>query len=118
MSRFILLNALPLNAIPLSIFEIFGTRIETDNPVEFQAFILDNLKEASEVQCYIRHPATVQLLSKILGVKLETSSSIYRWEEGDHLLVVTLKNPARGQEVKRIEIDDLELFYIYIAKPQ
>jgi len=75
--------------------------------------LADIIKHSEVVENYIRHESTVKLLSKLLGIDLKPSSGLYEYRSGDILLIVTLKKPARGQEVE-VKIEDLE-YYICVV---
>jgi hypothetical protein len=75
-----------------------------------------DLAEATEVKCYIRHQATVQLLKELLEVELAPSSEAYKYDPRDIVYVVTLKTPARGQEVTELSITDIEIYKVYASE--
>jgi hypothetical protein len=107
--RVILLNALPLNAIPPSIhsFDIVCKRTTIEA-------IADIIKHSAEAENYIRHESTIKLLSKLLNIDLRPSSELYEYRDGDTLVIVTLKKPMRGQEVE-VKEGDLEYFVCTVA---
>jgi Domain of unknown function (DUF1874). len=69
---------------------------------------LVELAKDSEIVNYVRHESTVKLLSQVLGKDLVPNAGLYRWSEGDILVVVGLKKPVRGQELQ-ITLEDLDL---------
>ncbi|PNV79019.1 MAG: hypothetical protein C0179_08080 [Fervidicoccus sp.] len=111
--RLVILNALPLNSIPLTHFCVDVKRIDTD-------FLRHLAKEAksinAEIANYIRHEATVKLLNQLLNLSLEPSSGLYQWREGDRIVVITLKKPIRGQEVSEVKPEDLDIFHVYVSE--
>jgi hypothetical protein len=107
--RAVLLNALPLNAIPPSVhyFDIACKRATIDA-------VADIIKQSTRVENYIRHESTVKLLSSLLNIDLKPSSELYEYRNGDVLAIITLKKPIRGQEVE-VREDDLEYFVCTVA---
>jgi hypothetical protein len=105
--RLVLLNALPLNAFTGTRFTITVERVDIET-------LRTAVREAETVECYIRHNATVSMLSTVLGKQLQPSSSLYRYNDGDILYVITLKTPQRGQELTNITQDDIEIFKVAV----
>ncbi len=110
MYRLVLLNALPLNMFGLEEGEWIELIIERISIEKLKRFV----SEASEIACFVRHRATVELLSRILGVELKPSAKLYRYRPGDRIVVVSLRTPIRGQEVEEVKLEDFE---IYLVKP-
>jgi hypothetical protein len=100
--RTVLLNALPLNAIPFHIFAVACNRVTLTD-------IADVVARSEAVENYIRHESTVKLLSRLLNVDLKPSSGLYEYRNSDVLVIVTLKKQQRGQEIEARE-EDLEYF--------
>ena len=69
---------------------------------------LRELAEGAEVINFVRHEATVKLLSSALGRDLSPNPGLYQWREGDVLVVIGLRKPVRGQEVE-VKPDDLDI---------
>ena len=67
----------------------------------------------SEIKCFIRHEGTVKLLSELLGIELRPSSEVYRFDEDDDIMVVTLKRPVRGAEVEKVSPEDVDVFFVF-----
>jgi hypothetical protein len=105
--RFILLNALPLNAIKNDYFVIEAVRI---HPSILEGIIGKFAREYGvEVKNYIRHEATVRWINQKLGLQIQPSSELYEYQKGDKLIIVTLKNPQRGKEVVELKDEDLDI---------
>ena len=113
--RVVLLNALPLNAIP---YERFAIQVNRLSPDAFEYSILQDLSEGYQIISFIRHKATVELLSEMLGIKIETSNELYKYQESDLIYIVTLKPEKiqRGQEATDLKPEDLAYYYIAIAE--
>jgi len=109
MARLVLLNALPLGALPWDVTLILCFRKSLD---DLRGAVHDAVSLSVPVECYIRHESTV----KALGIdKLTPSAGLYTAREGDEIWVVTLKKPARGREAEVSE-EDLEVFQVLPAK--
>jgi hypothetical protein len=96
--RTVLLNALPLNAIPFSVFSVACKKTAP-------TAIADVVARSEAVENYVRHESTVKLLSRLLNVDLKPSSGLYEYKNSDVLVIVTLKKPQRGQEIEAREED-------------
>jgi hypothetical protein len=105
--RTVLLNALPLNAIPDVEFFIACKRTTI-------GAIVDVVKHSLEVENYVRHESTVRLISKLLNIDLKPSSELYKYQDGDVLVIVTLRKPVRGQEVE-VREEDLDFYLCTIS---
>ena len=116
--RLILLNALPLNAVPLKRFCVDVKRIDPSVPSEFLGVlkvIFDKARSTNaEIMNFIRHEATVNLINQLFNLSLQVNPGLYQWKRGDDILVITLKKPIRGQESQTITLEDLDIFYVYI----
>ena len=113
MTRYVFLNALPLNALGIT----KPTRIIV-TPVKIDTLrqLAPLMRESGSVECYIRHPATVNLLNKLLGLNLQPSNGLYSYQLGDVLYVVTLKKPIRGQEINDITENDIDIYQIEVIQ--
>ena len=107
--RLVFLNALPLNSIPKREFSIRCFRVTPFDILQFAA-------ENKEIQNYIRHEGTTKLLSSLLGIEIKPSASLYSYQPGDQLLIITLKKPVRGQEATEVTIDDIDTIYCKIGE--
>jgi hypothetical protein len=59
---------------------------------------------------YVRHPATLALLRQHFPELPETpSTGLYTYQPGDIMVIVTLRSPARGQEVATVRPEDLDI---------
>jgi len=103
--RIAILNALPLNAF--SSMNDFKLRVRRISLAELQ-----NLK--GQIVHYIRHPATVELLRRYLPLQ-EPNAGLYVYQPGDVIVVVTLRQPQRGQEVVELHESDLDVYLIEVA---
>jgi hypothetical protein len=107
MSRLVLLNAFPLNAFP---FERFSA---TFKRISLQQLVAD--AERAEVINFIRHPATVAALSRVLMRELSPSSGFYSYQLGDVVYVISLRQlPARGAEVTSVKQEDLDIIKVEV----
>jgi hypothetical protein len=106
--RLVFLNALPLNSIPKREFSIRCHRV---SPFD----IIDIAKD-SEIENYIRHEGTTKLLSSLISREIKPSVSLYSYQPGDQLLIITLKKPVRGQEATEVSIDDIDTIYCEIGE--
>jgi len=107
-TRVVLLNALPIQAFNYQLFKIGCKRTSVDA-------VRDILVNATILESYVRHEATVKVLSELAGRELPVSAGLYRHREGDVLVIVTLKTPQRGVEVTQLSIDNLD-FLLCIAE--
>jgi len=105
----VLLNAFPVNAFPYDIFTVAFMREEVSN-------LAKDVVLAESVKCFIRHPATVELLNTLLKVKLEPSSELYRYSTNDIIYIITLKSPERGKETAKLSLDDLLIYRVIVAE--
>ncbi len=85
-------------------------------PGELAHRVAEAMDFNEEILCYIRHPATVKLLSRFLNVDLQPSSALYKWREGDDVWIVTLRRPVRGMEVEELSINDLLFLRVRVRK--
>jgi hypothetical protein len=106
--RVVLLNALPLNSIKYTYFNIYCRRTSLQS-------IVDIIKHSLKLENYIRHESTVRFLSKTLNLEIKPSSEIYEYRDGDILTIITLKKPIRGQEVE-VKEEDLDYFMCVVGQ--
>jgi len=109
--RIVVLNALPLNAMPRRHIQLDVIPVAVQ---ELAGWIQRRVAEGYEVIHFIRHPATVQALRSI-GIPLsEPNAGLYAYSHGDIIVVVTLRNPPRGQEQAQVSVSDLEAWVVAV----
>jgi hypothetical protein len=113
--RIVLLNALPLTAIPYDTFTILVKQLSIER---FKEEIRGFVEKGYEVISYIRHKATVDLLEKILNIKLNVSSELYKFSENDlvYIIILAPEKIQRGQEITDLKPGDLIYYYVVIVK--
>ena len=111
MARVVFLNALPLNAFTAKDFTITVHRVDVDLMRKWIKFFK---KYNVECKCFVRHQSTIDIINKEFDLMLEPSSDVYNYEDGDKLIIVTLRNVQRGREVQINDINDLEFYCVTI----
>jgi hypothetical protein len=108
--RIVFLNALPLNALPRRHLRLDILPVSIS---ELAQWAQRRTTEGWQIIHYIRHGATVETL-RATGVPLDPqpNSGLYQYAPGDVIVVVTLRNPPRGQEVQQVNISDLEAWVV------
>ena len=111
--RIVVLNALPLNALPRMPLNMIVEPIT--NIVSLAMWLNHMARQGYEIVHFIRHPATVQLL-RDLGAQIPEApnTGLYQYADGDVLIVVTLKSPQRGVEVQQVRPEDLEAWEVRV----
>ena len=111
--RIVVLNALPLNALPRMPLNMIVEPIT--NIVSLAMWLNHMARQGYEIVHFIRHPATVQLL-RDLGAPIPEApnTGLYQYADGDVLIVVTLKSPQRGVEVQQVRPEDLEAWEVRV----
>jgi len=111
--RIVFLNAMPLNSLPRSHLRLDVLPVGNIN--ELAAWVQRRPAEGFQLIHYIRHTATIQAL-RSAGVPLseQPNAGLYTYDAGDILVVVTLRNPSRGQEVQQVNISDLEAWIVAV----
>ncbi|MEM3997700.1 MAG: hypothetical protein QXP31_11710 [Pyrobaculum sp.] len=111
-ARIVLLNALPLNALPRRHLRLDVLPVDI---YELGVWVQRRVAEGYEVIHFIRHPSTIQLL-RSLGVPLSETpnSGLYSYQHGDLLVVVSLRSPVRGQEAAQLSPQDLEAWIVTV----
>ena len=107
MTRFVFLNALPLNALPRKPLVL---KVAPVKP-EVLRQLADMMKPKAS---YIRHPATIELLNKLFNLNLRVSSELYKYQLGDVIYVITLKKPVRGVEVEDLTENDVLIYQVEV----
>ncbi|RLB81443.1 MAG: hypothetical protein DRH17_09095 [Deltaproteobacteria bacterium] len=115
MSRLVFLNALPLNAFPIEEGEEVLFKVVKEPLYSVKMLVKDWARAGIPIECYIRHPTTVELLNNLLNLNLKPSSELYSYREGDKIIVITLKKPVRGKEVE-VGSEDIEFYIITVEK--
>jgi len=110
--RIVFLNAMPLNSLPRRHLALDVMPININDLV---AWIQRRLQEGWQVIHFIRHPATIQAL-RAVGIPLpsEPNSGLYSYQPGDIVVVVSLRNPVRGQEQNQVTPQDLESWVVTV----
>jgi hypothetical protein len=101
--RVILLNSLPLNSLPRRPLRLRIQPIPVD---EIGRYI-----QGRQVIHYIRHQSTLNVLSRIVHISPQPNSGLYAFQEGDRLIVISLRAPVRGAE-QTVDINDLESWVV------
>jgi hypothetical protein len=111
--QIVFLGALPLNALPRRIMNLSITPITLRNLSEW---VSRKIAEGCRAVHYICHPSTISAL-RALGIPLDDrpNADPYRYQEGDVLVVVSLRNPPRGQDAAEVSPEDLEAWIVYIS---
>jgi|GEM_PF-3600049 len=106
--RYVFLNGLPLNALPEKPIVLKVTPLTPEQLKEM-------VPKMKQIVSYVRHPATVRLLNG-LGLSLEASSGLYKYEKGDVIIVVSLRRPVRGAEIENVTINDLLIHKVEVIE--
>jgi len=74
---------------------------------------IDEVKEivakAKAIESYIGHQSTAELLTNLLGVKVECNRAMYKPQPDDYALIVRLKKRlSKPEDIKNVTEDDLE----------
>ena len=99
-TKLVLLNALPISAFPTDEVTLRIRRISFEE--------LEKIAATATVESYIRHPATVELISRYVP-NITSSAALYTWKPGDVIVTVTLRTPQRGTEITELKKEDLDL---------
>jgi hypothetical protein len=104
--RLVLLNAFPLSAFLMETFTATFERVPLSRLAEEA--------RGAEIANFIRHPATVECLSEVLGRELKPSAGLYTYRPGDIIYVVSLRQPQRGAEVVSIKVEELDIVRVEV----
>jgi len=109
--RIVFLNALPLNSLPKRHVHLDVIPVSLK---ELARWVSRRLDEGYQLEHYIRHESTIQVL-RAVGIPLAEgpNAGIYQYRHGDILVVATLRNPVRGQEVQ-VRPEDLEAWVVTV----
>jgi hypothetical protein len=110
--RVIFLNALPLNALPRSHIRL---DIIPASISELGSWAQRRQQEGYEFEHFIRYLPTIHAL-RAAGVPLneQPNAGLYTYRHGDIIVVVTLRNPTRGQEQTQVRPEDLEAWIVTV----
>jgi len=110
--RVVILNALPLNALPRSHLRLDVLPVSIG---DLAAWVQRRLQEGYEIVHYIRHGATIAAL-RAAGIPLsdQPNSGLYTYQPGDTIVVTTLRAPQRGQEQTQVSPQDLETWVVAV----
>ncbi len=85
--------------------------------VEFRRLSVQELRELVQngrnIEHYIRHTSTVELLQRLLGVQLPPAGNIYVYRPGDIVVMITLVTPQRGQDVT-VREEDVVIYRVIV----
>ena len=110
--RIVVLNALPLNALPRAHLELDILPVAIN---ELAQWVQRRLQEGWQLVHYIRHPATIAAL-RAAGIPLseQPNAGLYQYDAGDVIVVATLRSPQRGQEQAQVSPQDLEAWIVTV----
>ena len=111
--RVAFLNALPLNSLPKAHLQLDVLPVGSIH--ELALWVQRRVAEGYELVHYIRHSATITAL-RTAGIPLSEApnAGLYTYQPGDIIVVVSLKNPVRGQEVLQVSPQDLEAWIVAV----
>jgi hypothetical protein len=111
--RVVFLNALPLNALPRRHIQVDILPVSLS---DLAAWAQRRAAEGYVVEHYIRHGATLQALRSLrIPLSPEPSTGLYVYQPNDIIVVVTLRNPSRGQEQTQVRPEDLESWIVTLV---
>jgi len=110
--RIVFLNALPLNAMPRRHVQLDVIPVSMNDLVQW---VQRRLQEGYEVIHYVHHMGTIAAL-KAAGIPLseQPNSGLYAYRPNDIIVVASLRNPPRGQEVQQVSPQDLETWIVTV----
>ena len=108
----VFLNAMPLNSLPRRHLQLDVLHVSIG---ELAQWVQRRLQEGWRLVHYIRHPATIAAL-RAAGIPLseQPNAGLYVYQPGDVMVVITLRNPPRGQEIQQVNIGDLEAWIVSV----
>ncbi len=111
--QIVFLSALPLNSLPRSVLNITITPVSLRDLADW---VKRKAAQGYAIVHYIRHGATIATL-RSLGIPLDEqpNSGLYRYQQGDIVVVVSLRTPPRGQDVAEVSINDLEAWVVFVS---
>jgi hypothetical protein len=110
--RIVFLNALPLNALPRRHIQLDVIPVAIG---ELAQWVNRRLTEGYEIVHYIRHGATLAAL-RAAGIPLseQPNAGLYHYQQGDVMVIITLRTPQRGQEQQHVTPQDLEAWIVTV----
>jgi len=90
--------------------------VEKKDPVLLRNLVKKLIQMGYDVDSYIRHQSTLDVINEHFGFTLAPSDRTYKYEDKDIMIVAALKTPARGREVQVQSIDDLDFYLIRVIK--
>jgi len=103
-SRVVLANAFSINMLGSK--KEAGLRFVRLTLDELKYLITSAIKRGKEIKSVIGHQSTAELVSNLLGFKVEANREFYQMGEKDLLLVIQLKERLQeGQVLSREEIE-------------
>jgi hypothetical protein len=103
LKKVVLLNALVIPKTPMVLITM-PTNIEN---------VREIVEKAENIESYIGHEATAQLLTQLLGVTVPANRSEYAPQVGDIAIVVRLKKRLQmPQDIKDVKAEDLEFHVV------
>ena len=108
----VFLGALPLNALPRRVLNLSVMPVTLR---DLLVWVDRRLSEGYRLTHYIRHVGTIATL-RALGIPLDERPNVdlYRYQEGDILVIVSLKTPPRGQDAAEVDPRDLEAWLVHL----
>ena len=101
--RIVLANAFSINMLPSGNTGLRFVRLSID---EVKYLVTGAIKRGKEIKSIIGHQSTAELMSNILGFKVEANREFYQMQDRDLLLVIQLKERLEeGKVLTREEIE-------------
>ena len=101
--RIVLANAFSINMLGR---EDVGLRFVKLTLEEVKYLVTGAIKRGKEIKSIIGHQSTAELMSNILGFKVEANREFYQMQDRDLLLVIQLKERLQeGQVLSKEEIE-------------
>jgi hypothetical protein len=102
-----------LNALPMSAFSgMQRVTLEATHVDDLESLAKWVRESGMEVINYIRHASTVETLRKVGFPITGQNAGVYRYELGDVLIVVILKNPVRNGSEVAVKEEDLDIWVV------
>ena len=88
--------------------------VEKKDPALLKNIVKRLLGMGYDVDCFIRHQSTIDVINEFFGFTLTATDRLYSYEDKDILIVVSLKQPQRGREVQIQSVGDLDFAMIRV----